>query len=738
MRLRVLAPWVLGAAMAAAAGRQAHPTGHATADVLWCALFGLIVGGAAAAVPPWVWFAAIATLAPCAWGDASAVAALAGIVVLAYTAVLGRLYADAAGVLIGGLLPVVLLRLGWPTSWGATAVVSGGVALVVVVVALVRASRSARRRGLAVAGVVTAGVVVAVGATVATAVVERRRIDRAVDAIDAGLDAARAGDAPGAVARFDTGQRELTHARRRLNGGWTSGGRVVPLVAQQLEVTDRLIGAAQDVAEVGGDLATAAEDDALRPMAGRVDLDAVDALGRPLREVIDTVARTRQQVRAVDTRWIAGPLRSAIREFLTRADEADAEAGDALRAVATIPGLLGADGPRLWFVAIVTPAELRGAGGYPGSFAVIRTDHGRIDLEHVGRAGEISEPGFARGIRAEGPAEYLARYQAVFGLDRYPQNATASPHFPSDAESMAARYAAVQQVPIDGVISVDPDAFAAMLGLIGPVTVPGWPEPISASNARQVLLHDEYVALNDVPEQRIDFLAEVARRVFDGMVGGGLPEPSRVGAALGPLATQRHIQLWSRRPAEQSWFAAIGASGGLAPLQGDALAMVVNDATNAKIDWYLHRTLDYAVVRHDDAVTATVTATLRNDAPVTGDPPYVIGPTLVSSVPGMNRMLVSFFTPFDVGSVTLDGQPADLLPITTEQGRNVVELFVNVPAGATRKVRIELTGTMGGAGPYRLDLHHQPVVNPDAVRVTVDGDVLFDGPQDRDLVLSRA
>jgi hypothetical protein len=207
--------------------------------------------------------------------------------------------------------------------------------------------------------------------------------------------------------------------------------------------------------------------------------------------------------------------------------------------------------------------------------------------------------------------------------------------------------------------------------------------------------------------------------------------------ALGPLLPQRSVQLWSARAVEQRWLERVGASGSLTVPDGDALAVIANDATNTKLDWFLRRSISYDVETDGEEVRARVRIRLRNNAPTSGLPRTMIGPIDgIDLAPGVNRMLLSVFTPLDLVSASIDGKPADLLPITTEQGRNVVEMFVEVAPGSTGEVVVDLRGRLQ-SGEYALRLHRQPVVHRDRVRVTVDGDVLFDGEQDRDLVLRR-
>ena len=47
------------------------------------------------------------------------------------------------------------------------------------------------------------------------------------------------------------------------------------------------------------------------------------------------------------------------------------------------------------------------------------------------------------------------------------------------------------------MVTIDPYGVAGLLELTGPVTVPDWPEPLTADNAAQVLLFEQYDQLTD-------------------------------------------------------------------------------------------------------------------------------------------------------------------------------------------------------------------------------------------------
>jgi hypothetical protein len=305
--------------------------------------------------------------------------------------------------------------------------------------------------------------------------------------------------------------------------------------------------------------------------------------------------------------------------------------------------------------------------------------------------------------------EYVDRY-GRYQPDRTWQNVTMSPDGPTVARAVEQLWPQAGGGDVDGVVLLDPFALAALLRLVGPVEVPSWPTAITAADLPRILLHEQYLAF-ERPE-RLDFLGDVASALFDRLADGELPGPARLAAELGPVVRERHLVLHSTVAEEQAAFAELGATGAMPRVEGDSLAVITQNASGNKIDWFLRRTVDYAVTADDGDVRAELTVTLRNEAPASGLPDYVIagsGPTPTPD--GVNRTILSVYSPLDLADSSID------LDAGRELDRNVYSAFVDLQPGETRRITLSLRGRVDGE--YRLDVIRQPLVVPDDVTVRV-------------------
>ncbi|HWC11028.1 MAG TPA: DUF4012 domain-containing protein, partial [Acidimicrobiales bacterium] len=387
-------------------------------------------------------------------------------------------------------------------------------------------------------------------------------------------------------------------------------------------------------------------------------------------------------------------------------------------AARVVPELFGASGPRRYFVAIVTPAELRGSGGMIANFAELEAASGRLQLGRVGRTGDLNAGGDPSSRRLTGPPEYVARY-GRFSPERTWQNVTMSPDFPSVAEVVTSLYPQSGGAPVDGVISVDPVALQDLLELTGPVRVPEWPEPLSSANAVDVLLRRQYERFDRA--ERVDFLASAARAVFGRLTDISLPAPARVVRTLAPAVRGRHLMLFSSRSEEQRLFERMGATGAMPPVRGDFLALVTQNAGANKIDPFLQRSLSYraTVDPETGAVRSEAVVHLHNRAPAAGLPGPVLGPGIPGGEPGDNRLYLSVYSPLDLEGALIDDRPL-LMESARELQRNVYSAYLTVPSERSVTLRLRLRGNVPAGARYRLEVARQATVSDDDVEVHVE------------------
>lgn len=413
-------------------------------------------------------------------------------------------------------------------------------------------------------------------------------------------------------------------------------------------------------------------------------------LAAATRELDGVVRRSR----ALPDGPLLTPVAAARLQLVTDTTALDRTATQLREVTAIAPAMLGAAGPRRYFVAVQTNAELRGSGGLIGAYAILEADGGRLRLEQLGANTALRDtyPKPTPGL----DTDFGARYDK-FGVDGFWLNSNMSAHFPTVSRIWSSMYERTTGTHIDGSISVDPIALAQILKATGPTAGPAG-EVVSADNIVALTEQQIYARYPAFAQDgvRNDLQLQIARALYDRLVApvshdaGLLPQ-------LGAAAAGGHVHMASNHPEEQALLEKSSVGGALPAADGAYLQVALNNAGGTKLDYYLKPSISYAFeTAHADSQDVSVTVKLRSDAPASGLPEYVVirpdQPGNVSLVPGQNRLYVSIYAGrgATLRGAGLDGAAIELEG-DTEQGHPVWSAFVTIDPGQERTLVLAMT-----------------------------------------------
>lgn len=674
------------------------------------------LGGWAAARAPHRWLALFALAATVLLNFSPWAAAGCGVslAVVLLRARMPPLKATAGGLLGVGILTEVGTR---GPSWREAVAILGLVVLGWL--ASRRASGTARRAFSLGLSAGLAFLVVAAAGFLAFAVPAARDLERAVRLSEGAARVLTGPGGQGASSSLDLAANAFGDAERRLRRWPARLVDAVPVAAQNAASLRTLASAGRQVALAAAAVTAGPAD--LRVAEGSIDLAAVDRVGRGVAAARAAVTDAVQALRARRSRALLPPVAAASRDLHARLAEAAPTLATLERAFAQLPKALGRDGPRRYLLALQTPAESRAAGGIVGAFGVLEADGGRLALTRTGNADDLNAGGDPAARSVQGADEFMSRYGRFLPLQNW-QNLSMSPDWPTVAYVAQQLFPQSGGQPLDGVIGLDPFALSAILAATGPIDVPPWPVPISADNARSVLLHEQYLFFPN-PERR-EFVADVTAAVFARLTGEGVSLRT-LSSSLADAARRRNLQAWTADPDTQELIDDVGAAGGFPyPQESTDFFSVVNqNSSGNKIDWFLQRTTSYDLTF--DPVLARVEGRikidLRNNAPAAGLPDYVIGsagPRGTRTAPGENRTWLSVYSPLELNGALLDGQPLSM-EAEDELGFRVYSAFVTIPPQSSVSVELDVSGPVDPDGSnYRLHVRSQVLPNPERVSVS--------------------
>ncbi|HUF58890.1 MAG TPA: DUF4012 domain-containing protein [Actinomycetota bacterium] len=546
-----------------------------------------------------------------------------------------------------------------------------------------------------------------------------------------GRDLLAAGDALAARRAFSVAAREFRDADRETRNPLIRFGGLVPLAGRSYDAIGTLAGIGGRTATAGEGLAVALTElpgglGSLAPSGGRIPVEA-------MRSLVPAVSAARAELEAAGEESLTLPTSYLIGPIASAADLARDEVGAALRTVRSaeallvaLPSFAGADGTRRYFVAAQSPAELRGTGGFIGSFAILTATDGRLEL---GPFREISVLRNVAPANAPAPSSDFREVYDRFGGAGFWRNLNMTPDAPTAATMIEALYERVRGIPLDGTIFVNPQALAELLEATGPVRSPLLDRTLTAEDVVDYLANGAY--------EEFGYRASLRKRVL-GIVAGGVVERFLRGAdrdadpqadlrSVVDAASAGHLLLHAADPDVQAAFETAGIAGKLGTPRGDFLGVFTSDASGTKVDYYMSRDVRYEVsLGAGGTGSAEASLTFRNDAPADARPSYVLGPYSGTGLGvGDHQSFLSVYcrAGCEMARATEEGDPAGM-EVHTELGFRSLSRYVRVDAQGSRTIGLSLrlrriwAGDELG-GTYTLRIQGQPTIRPTTVTLVV-------------------
>jgi hypothetical protein len=574
--------------------------------------------------------------------------------------------------------------------------------------------------------VVLLGLALLALATILPALAARARLVAGREELLGARDRLVEGDVGSALTAFGRAETAFDDARGWARSPllWAIGG--VPFLGRSADGLVVLAESGREAAAAGRAVMAAVAElpggiEALAPREGRLPISAIASLAPATATARADLERALRQVQGLPTSFLIGPVAEARDQALHELSRALQAARTAEALTAALPELAGAGGERRYFVAVQSPAELRGTGGYMGAYGILTASGGRLTMGPVGSVHPLND--LPPGPAPTPPESYGAPFDR-FGGPGFWGNLNMDPHAPTAARLIEALYEHVTGERVDGVIFVDPQALAEMLEATGPVRPPSFDRTLESGTIVDYLLNEAYLEFGD-STLRKRVLGAAATAVWTRFMEGA--EPLQALRALAAAAAGGHLVLHSTDPAVQSALETAGIAGTLDNPTGNLFGVFASNSDGTKVDYYLDRSIGLDVALEEEGV-ATVEATIStaNGAPTDAVPGYVFGPNATTGLgPGDSKTFLSAYCApgCELTGSGLAGEPVGL-EVHADRAVPVFSTYVRTDAGASSSLRLsfEQTHAWEGdelGGSYVLTIRGQPMVRPTAATIVV-------------------
>ncbi|WP_442972627.1 DUF4012 domain-containing protein [Rhodococcus sp. Rp3] len=519
----------------------------------------------------------------------------------------------------------------------------------------------------------------------------KSNLEKAQDFATQAKDALLAGDTDRARIVAGDADRYAQDAQSSVDSvPWRIAG-AVPFLGSPFDSTRQMTtivsGLTEQVLLPAVDAGSAVSPDQLILDGARINLAALRDAAPVLETTSAAISDLDEQAQNVDSTWL-GLIDDARVDLQEQVSELSGLLNNTSLAAQIAPAMLGADGPRSYFVGFQTNAEARGTGGLLGGFTVIRANDGAVSIDDVTSN---------REFRFDyDPIDLGPDFQRAYGHSRPTQdfrNSNVSPHFPYAGQIWQSMWQQETGERVDGAIATDPVALSYVLDVIGDVTLPGG-EKVSADNVVELTESTAYSRFGDDQAARKRYLETVAKTVVQKLTGS-ISRPQALLEALGRAAGEGRLAVWSSVPDEQAVLETTPL-GHVVPDDAAPYAeVVVNNLGGNKLDYYLSREIEYTAESCEgDSRNSNVAVRLTNNVPPGNYTDYVAGmfDNPVGAPVGTNLTDLGLLTTqgTKLNKVTVDGRPA-FAYTAAERGHPMFNVQTSVPPGETVEVVYELT-----------------------------------------------
>lgn len=416
-----------------------------------------------------------------------------------------------------------------------------------------------------------------------------RRSEEAYASILAGSKKISNSDFSAASAQFDQAAGEFGMARgdiEAINFAVANMIRVMPVGGDKFSVGEAIIFAGEKFSWAGGRLLQSLADFSLAEDKKKLT-QKIKILRNRLTIILPEVAAASDRLLGVSLGAVPEDKRAAFAQLQAKLPAFTRGLQKIISISDLMAEFLGDEANRRYLFVFQNTSELRPTGGFMGSLALIDFDRGEIKNMEVPGGGPYDFQGSLKErIAAPEPLRLInARWEL--------QDANWFPDFPASAEKIKWFYEKGGGPTVDGVIAVNSDFVAELLGVVGAIDMPEYGKSMTRENfieEMQKSVELEYDKKENRPKK---IIGDMMPKLIDKIKAGDPKQFGKILAAAGRALSEKDILVYSVFPEIEHQITSLGWGGEIKNAGGDFdyLAVVHANLGGAKTDRVIAETV---------------------------------------------------------------------------------------------------------------------------------------------------
>ncbi|OGY47764.1 MAG: hypothetical protein A3J65_03495 [Candidatus Buchananbacteria bacterium RIFCSPHIGHO2_02_FULL_45_11b] len=467
--------------------------------------------------------------------------------------------------------------------------------------------------------------------------------NEAIDNLKAGSQAAANFDLNQADSRFNSAKNNFFSAQKEINDLNALTGEIIKLApgpGQAMQAGLNLLQAGEIIAESGQLLVNNGKN-----FLNRGDLNSyfysLLSLEKNLEKVINNFYQAEEKIKAVAINDLPAQNRQTYKDLVSYLPTVEKGLTDLYTVNRTLLKILGQNQWQRYLVVFLNNNELRGGGGFMGSFALLDINQGQIKKLEIPGGGTYALQGqLIPKVISPGPLHLVnARWEF--------QDANWWPDFPSSAKKIQWFYQNAGGPSLDGVMAIDASMIEKLLEIFGPIPMPEYGNRVIAAQnfvaETQKIVELEYNKKENKPKQ---FLADLAPKLLEKVFAANKEQLPKLLAALKDGLNEKNIQVYFNDQKIENIVKDFGWQGEIKQTDGDYLSVVHSHIASGKTNGVIKEIIQHqAEVQPDGSIIDTVRLIRRHNG--------VKGENIFTGV--QNNSYVRFYVPLGSALISAEG-----------------------------------------------------------------------------------